>query len=132
MDWPTWTEVVPLLTVIAALLGAAWAWARLSDRTVSRAVEKAGKESTAAARQATDDLYERLKSNDFKHVEDAMNAIGDRIDRMDVRTEARLKRMETRILEAVRGRPDALAQPTSPGPEITGGLGFDENEDPES
>ena len=79
-----------------------------------------------------DDLYERLKSNDFKHVEDAMNAIGDRIDRMDVRTEARLKRMETRILEAVRGRPDALAQPTSPGPEITGGLGFDENEDPES
>ena len=121
MDWPTWTEVVPLLTVIAALLGAAWAWARLSDRTVSRAVEKAGKESTDATRQATYDLYERLKSNDFTHLEDrigdglrGVNARLDRAreDRAALRTDfgGRLERMEARILAAMR-------QPGAPPPE---------------
>ncbi|MDE3261224.1 MAG: hypothetical protein OYL41_04475 [Acidobacteriota bacterium] len=51
-----------LLTTLAAVVGAVVMWARISDRTVSRAVEK-------AAAVAVDSLYERLQSNDFRHVE---------------------------------------------------------------
>ena len=130
MTWPGWTDVLPLLTVIAALLGAAWAWARLSDRTVSRAVEKAGKESTDAARQATDDLYERLRTNDFQHVEaeieSGLKAVGERLDRveahgredrkaMEARIADRMGRMEGRLLAAIQGRaPEAPESPEDP------------------
>ena len=92
-------------------------WARISDRTVSRAVEKAGRQSEKAAAAAVDRLYERLQSNDFHHVEakiesveakahadrEAMESrIGDRFDRMG----GRIERMEKRLLAAVQRRPD--------------------------
>ena len=135
MTWPGWSDVLPLLTTlvtaIATVIGAVVTWAKISDRTVSRAVEKAGRQSE----KAVDRLYERLKSNDFRHVEEriestvaridrglaearadreametrlrgdavAMEArIGDRIDRMGGRMES----MEARILAAVERRPD--------------------------
>lgn len=99
---------------IATVIGAVVTWARISDGTVSRAVEKAGRRSE----KAVDRLYERLKSNDFRHVEEridrglaearadreAMEArIGERFDRMG----GRIERMEKRLLAAVQRRPDA-------------------------
>ena len=56
MTWPGWGDVLPLLTALAttlvAVIGAVVTWARISDRTVSRAVEKAGRQSEKAAREA--------------------------------------------------------------------------------
>ncbi len=119
MTWPGWTDVLPVLTVIAALLGAAWAWARLSDRTVSRAVEKAGEEAKDAARDAADSLYSRLKENDFKHVEDrigeGLRGVSERLDRMEARAREDRVAMEARILAAVRA-PGAPATEDSPPP----------------
>ena len=79
------------------------------------AVEKAGRQSEKAATAAVDRLYERLQSNDFRHVEakiesveakahadrEAMESrIGERFDRMG----ARIERMEARLLAAVQQR----------------------------
>jgi hypothetical protein len=108
--------LLTLLTAVATVIGAVVAWARISDRTVSRAVEKAGRQSEKAAAAAVDRLYERLKNNDFRHVEERIDRglaearadrkametrIGDRLDR------ARQDRndMEARILAAVQRRP---------------------------
>lgn len=44
-----------------------------------------------SAKTATDDLYKRLKENDFKHVED-------RLDQMD----RRMVQMEERLLSAIQ------------------------------
>lgn len=85
MNWPGWGDVLPMLAVIGALIGAAWSWAKLSDRTVSRAVEKAGREAEKAAEASADRLYERLRGTDFRHVEEGMKAIEDRVGRMDGR-----------------------------------------------
>ena len=56
MIWPGWGEVLPLLTMlvtaIATVIGAAVTWARFADRTVARAVERAGRQSERAAREA--------------------------------------------------------------------------------
>ena len=120
MTWPTFGDVLPILTVIWALLAAAVAWARLSDRTVSRAVERAGLESEAAARAAADRvsaevkaLADKLSTNDLPHIEakiDSVEATA-RADRTAV--EARLghrlgragqdrRDMEARLLDAIR------------------------------
>lgn len=61
-------------------------------------------------------LYERLRANDFKHVEDGigdglavvntrLDGIDSRLDRMDSRARDERAAMEARILEAVRSRP---------------------------
>ena len=99
--------LVTLVTALAVVIGAIVTWARISDRTVSRAVEKAGRQSEKAAAAAVDRLYERLQSNDFRHVEakiesveakahadrEAMESrIGERFDCMG----ARIERMEWR------------------------------------
>lgn len=128
MTWPGWNDVLPLLTTLvttlAALIAAVVTWARISDRTVSRAVEKAGRQSEKAAAAAVDRLYERLKNNDFSHVEERIESTVARIDRgladaradreaMEVRIGerfdrmgGRIERMEARILAAVQRRPD--------------------------
>ena len=117
MTWPGWGDVLPLLmtlvTALAAVIGAVVTWARISDRTVSRAVETAGRQSEKAAADSVDRLYERLQSNEFRHVEakiesvearahadrEAMESrIGERFDRMG----ARIERMEARLLAAVQ------------------------------
>ena len=84
MTWPGWSDVLPALAatlaVVAALIGGLAALARLARPWMRE-----------AAREATEALYERMKANDFKHVEDGMRAIGDRLDRMA--SEARADRM---------------------------------------
>ena len=67
-------------------------------------------------RDGNEVLYERLKANDFKHVEDRigdglagvntrLDGLDSRLDRMDSRARDDRAAMEARILEAVRGRP---------------------------
>ena len=77
-----------------------------------------------AAQDAADGLYERLKNNDFRHIEDGVKALGDRIERVDARRRedtaamearigdridrmgGRIERMEARLLAAVQRPPD--------------------------
>ena len=67
--WPEWGDVLPTLAMVATLVGAFWTAARISDRTVSRAVEKAGRQNDRAIREAIEALYDKLKANDFRHME---------------------------------------------------------------
>ena len=123
--WPGWSDIFPALagalTLVAVLLGAVWAWARLSDRMVSRAVERAARGSDRAAREAVDALYERLRTNDFQHVEDRIGAVGERIDRVEARIGERLaearqdrKAMEGRLLAAIRAHGPAPTDDPEP------------------
>ncbi len=86
MAWPEWGDVLPLLTV---LIGIAVAWLRFSDRTVSRAVEKAGRQT----QEAMDRLYERLRNNDFQHVEAKIQSVENKIQSV----ETGIQGVETRI-----------------------------------
>jgi len=71
-----------LLALVAAVAGATWA------------VERASQKSA-------DGLYERLKGNDFKHVEDRLTRVERRVTDRVVsevkRVEERLERVETRM-----------------------------------
>lgn len=67
--WPEWGDVLLTLAMVATLVGAFWTAARISDRTVSRAVEKAGRQNDRAIREAIEALYDKLKANDFRHME---------------------------------------------------------------
>ena len=115
MTWPGWSEVLPLLAVIAVLLGGLAALALLARPWMRE-----------AAKDATEALYERLKSNDFKHlgdrigeglrgVNDRLDGIDGRLDRMDARAREDRAAMEARILAAMR-RPGALPPEDSPPP----------------
>ncbi len=53
--------------------------------------------SARAARAAVDDLYDRLKDNDFKHIEARLEQMDDRIGRVEERMTARIDRVETRL-----------------------------------
>jgi len=59
------------------------------------------------ARDACDNLYERLKKNDFRHMEDSLQALGDRLDArmggLDGRTDGLDQRMD-----GLDGRMDGL------------------------
>ena len=109
MTWPGWSDVLPLLAAllaaVAALVGGLAALARLARPWMRE-----------AAKGATEALYERLKSNDFKHLEDrigdGLQSVNERLDRVESRISERLDRaradrqaMEARILEAVRAGP---------------------------
>ena len=88
---------------------------------------------------AVDGLYERLKNNDFSHVEDGLKAVGERLDRahqdrkdmevrigerlariggereaMETRLGGRIERMEKRLLAAVQKRPDTDEDDSEP------------------
>ncbi len=115
MTWPGWGEVFPsvvgAVTLFAVLVGGM----RALTHTVAEQASAAAKD---AAKEATDALYERLKNNDFRHVEERIDRglaeahadreametrIRERFDRMG----ARMERMEARILAAVRRPSDA-------------------------
>ncbi|MDE2653392.1 MAG: hypothetical protein OXI71_06185 [Gemmatimonadota bacterium] len=53
--------------------------------------------SARAARAAVDALYDRLKDNDFKHIEVRLEQMDDRIGRVEERMTARIDRVETRL-----------------------------------
>ena len=90
MTWPDWGDVLPTLALLVGLAGsvagAFWALLRMFQPVAER-----------AARDAVDTLYERLRANDFKHVEDGLKALGDRIDRMREDVGERLDRADKRL-----------------------------------
>ena len=112
----TWPDVLQVLALIAGgaatVAGLAWTLGRIFRPWMRE-----------ASGEACDALYERLKSNDFRHMEDRiasglegvsarLDSMDARLDRMnsrlaasDARADARLDRFEKRILEAVRSKP---------------------------
>lgn len=117
MTWPGWGEALPLVLGAVTLLAVPVGGMRALARTVA---EQASAAARDAAKEATDSLYERLKNNDFRHVEDriddtvakidrGLRDVGARIERVEARIGERLDRahqdrreMEARILAAVR------------------------------
>ena len=53
--------------------------------------------SARAARAAVDALYDRLKDNDFKHIEVRLEQMDDRIGRVERRLTDRMDRVEKRL-----------------------------------
>ena len=81
MTWPGWGNILPSVTLLATSTALLWAVVRLLVRPVAeRAASEAEKRSAASTRLAVDGLYDRLKGNDFRHVEDGLKGLGDRID----------------------------------------------------
>lgn len=64
--------------MVAAAVGATW-W------------------SARASRAAADDLYDRLKDNDFKHIEDWLGQLDNRIGRVEERLNGRMDGLEKRL-----------------------------------
>ena len=95
-----WTEVLRWLAlavgIAASIAGLAWTLGRIF-RPWMRNAARAEADRVSAEVQA---LYERLKTNDFRHVED-------RIERVDARMREDVKAMEARIGERLdRARQD--------------------------
>ena len=117
MTWPGWGDILPSVTLLATIAALLWAVVRLVVRPVAeRAASEAEKRSAEATRLAVDGLYERLKGNDFRHVEDGLEALGGRLDkRIDTvrkevgerfdRARQDRKDMESRLMDAIAGRP---------------------------
>ena len=121
MTWPGWGEVLPLVVGAVTLFAVLVGGLRALTRTVA---EQASAAARDAAKEATDTLCERLKNNDFRHVEEriddtvakidrGLQDVGARIERVEARIGERLDRaredrkdMEARILAAVERRPD--------------------------
>ena len=99
MNWPDWGDVLPTLALLigmaGSVVGAFWALLRMFQPVAER-----------AARDAVDSLYERLKANDFRRVEDGLKALGDRIDRMGEDICGRLDRWDKRL----EGRIDRMGE----------------------
>ena len=124
MTWPGWGNILPSVTLLATSAALLWAVVRLLVRPVAeRAASEAEKRSAASTRLAVDGLYDRLKGNDFRHVEDGLKGLGDRIDEarkdfgqrlkgVETQLEARHDRarqdrkdMEGRLMAAIKGKP---------------------------
>ncbi len=122
MTWPGWGEVLPLVVGAVTLFAVLVGGMRALTRTVA---EQASAAAMDAAKKATDSLYERLKNNDFRHVEDRIerveDRIGERLDRarqdrkdMEARRREDMAAMEARILAAVQRRPAADEDESGP------------------
>ena len=95
-----WTEVLRWLAltvgIAASIAGLAWTLGRIFRPWMRNEV-----------RAGNDALYERLKNNDFKHVEDRVDDTVAKIDRGLQDVGARIERVEARIGERLdRARQD--------------------------
>gem|GEM_PF-3720277 len=103
----TWPEVLRWLAlaagIAASIAGLAWTLGRIF-RPWMRNAARAEADRVSADVQA---LYERLKNNDFKHVEDRVDDTVAKIDRGLQDVGARIERVEARIGERLdRARQD--------------------------
>lgn len=81
MTWPGWGDLLPSMTLVATNAALLWAVVRLLMHPVAEmAASEAGKRVAKATRATVDELYERLRANDFRHVQEGLKALGDRID----------------------------------------------------
>ena len=87
MTWPGWGDMLPSVTLLVTGVTLLWAVVRLFVRPVAE----------RAASEAVDGLYDRLKGNDFRHVEDGLKGLGDRIDEARKDFGQRLKGVETQL-----------------------------------
>ncbi len=112
--WPSWGEILPVLVSAIVVLGAVGGivWGLTNTiKSISKEV------ADNSAKTAADDLYARLKGNDFKHVEDRITRTEDRLSneikavKTDLKTEiagvktdlkADIKASEIRLLDAIR------------------------------
>ena len=94
MTWPGWGDILPSVTLVATISGLRWALVR---PVAERAAGEAEKRSAEATRLAVDGLYERLKGNDFRHVDDGLKALGDRIDEARQDFGQRIEGVETQL-----------------------------------
>lgn len=98
MTWPGWGDLLPSMTLVATIAALLWAVVRLLVRPVAeKAASEAEKRAAKATRATVDALYERLKANDFRHVEEGLKALGDRIDGIGRDFGGRLDRTDKRI-----------------------------------
>ena len=119
MIWPGWGDILPTIVMLVGIGGSVaalfWALMRLF-RPLAESV----------AREACDDHHKRLKENDFRHMEDSVQALGERLDarmdgldkrmdRMEIRIGERFdrvrqdgKEMEARLMEAILGLRDSM------------------------
>lgn len=86
-DWGDVGRLLANLGIVAAFL---WAVARMVFLPMAR----------NAANEAAERLYERLKSNDFRHVEEGMKALADRLTETRIDLGGRMERMDARLAEA--------------------------------
>ena len=97
----TWPNVLRWLALMvggaASLAGLAWTLGRIFRPWMREAAE-----------EATNALYERLKHNDFRHVEDAVRALGERIERVEARAREDRAAMEARIDKSFHGVNEAF------------------------
>ena len=93
MTWPGWGDILPSIAMLTgfggSVAGVCWALMRLF-RPLAENV----------ARDACDNLYERLKKNDFRHMEDSLRAVEERLD-------ARMDGLDGRM-DGLDGRMDGL------------------------
>ena len=99
MTWPGWGEVLPLVTGAVTLFAILVGGMRALTRTVA---EQASAAARDAAKEAFDDLYERLRANDFRHVEERIDGTVARIDQglldMGARIESTVARIDQGLL----------------------------------
>ena len=100
MTWPGWGDILPSIAMLTgfggSVAGVCWALMRLF-RPLAENV----------ARDASDNLYERLKKNDFRHMEDSLQALGERLaGRMDG-LDGRVDGLDGRV-DGLDGRMDGL------------------------
>jgi len=119
MSWPGWSEVLPLLAavlaVLAAVLGTVWTLGRIFRPWMKEAAREAADEVRAEVKA----LGDKLATNDFPHVEARMDkglkALEERIGRVETRTGAELAAMEGRIGERLGRIEAALTGQPRPG-----------------
>ena len=99
-----WQDVGPALTVmggaVVGLSGVAWTLGHLFRRWMRTEAQAAADKVSAEVKA----LANKLSTTDFPHIEATLESVevrlGDRLDRMNARTEKR----EAWLLDAVRGR----------------------------
>ena len=132
MTWAGWGDILPTLTLVAVIAGLLSTAVRLLVRPVAENAAAAEKRAREATRVAVDGLYDRLKGNDFRHVDQGLANLGNRIEavredfggcldrrigevRQDVgnrfdRARQHRKDMEERLMAAIEGRGGPLEE----------------------
>lgn len=100
MNWPGWSDILPAVTLALGLAGSVVGMFYVLMQLFRPAAQ-------TAAREATDRLYDRLKSNDFDHLEEELKGLGGRldarIDGVEARLDSRIDGLEARLDSRIDG-----------------------------
>lgn len=88
-SWPTWGDLLPFLTALVGVLGTTggllWICIRVVEKLVRGALEECKLHPSELTTRAMEDLYDRMKANDFKHLEDRFQILDHRFTAIDDR-----------------------------------------------